>query len=296
MNPSSMDIMHRSAEVDGLTIFYRERGLQDGPPVLLLHGFPTASHQYRRLMEALPTHFRLIAPDYPGFGHSQAPESASIGGNFVYSFDRLADIIESFCKQLGLQHFVIYAFDYGGPVAFRLAERRPDWIAGLILQNANAYEVGLSDMARQLVGLRPDQTGDADIIRAILAPDEIKSQHLAGVSDAARISPDGWTLDSAFLELPGRKQIQIDLAFDYRSNVERYDDWQQWLRDKQPPALVLWGRNDPFFLPAGAEAYRQDLPNAQVHLFDTGHFALEESLADIAPLVGDFLGNVITNS
>src|SRR5690606_5744467 len=127
----------------------------------------------------------------------------------------------------------------------------------------------------------------------ILAPDEIKSQHLAGVSDAARISPDGWTLDSAFLELPGRKQIQIDLAFDYRSNVERYDDWQQWLRDKQPPALVLWGRNDPFFLPAGAEAYRQDLPNAQVHLFDTGHFALEESLADIAPLVGDFLGNVI---
>lgn len=287
--PGVPRVVHRFVEVDGLRVFYRESGSPGAPVLLLLHGFPSASHQFRRLIDALGDRYRLIAPDYPGFGHSDAPEPASTGGGFAYTFERLTDIIEGFCGLLGLSRFVVYVFDFGGPVGMRLAARRPDWIAGLVVQNANAYEQGLSEMARGLAGLSPQVDGDEDKVRAALSLTATRSQYLGGASDPEAIAPDGWTLDQHFLDLPGRKQVQVELAFDYHTNIASYPQWQAWLRQHQPPALVLWGRGDAFFLEAGAHAYRRDLPDAEVHLFDTGHFALEEKLLDIAPLIADFL-------
>lgn len=281
--------VHRFVEVDGVRVFYRESGPPDAPTMLLLHGFPSASHQFRRLIDALGDRYRLIAPDYPGFGHSEAPESTSTGGPFSYTFERLTDVIEGFCKQLALSRFVAYVFDFGGPVGMRLADRHPDWLAGLVVQNANAYDDGLSEMARGLAGLRPEVNGDEDKVLAGLTLAVTRDQYLGGAGDPDAIAPDGWTLDQHFLDLPGRKQIQLDLAFDYHTNIALYPRWQAWLHQHQPPTLVVWGRGDPFFLEAGAQAYRRDLPDAEVHLFDTGHFALEEKLPDIAPLISDFL-------
>lgn len=281
--------VHRFVEVDGLRVFFREAGPPGAPTMLLLHGIPSASHQFRRLINALGGRYRLIAPDYPGFGHSDAPESASAGGVFSYTFEQLTDVIEGFCGQLGLSRFVAYVFDFGGPVGMRLAARHPDWIAGLVVQNANAYEEGLSKMARGLASLRPQVAGDEDTVRAALTLTATRGQYLDGAGDPEVIDPDGWTLDQHFLDLPGRKQVQVDLAFDYHTNIARYPRWQAWLRQHQPPALILWGRGDAFFLEAGAHAYRRDLPDAEVRLFDTGHFALEEKLPDIAPLIADFL-------
>lgn len=278
-------IRHRYANLDGLRIFYRETGPEDGRTVLLLHGFPSASHQFRRLMAALPG-YRLIAPDYPGFGYSDAPDG------FTYTFDRLADVIEAFVQHLGLRRFTAYVFDFGAPVGFRLAERHPEWIAGLIVQNGNAYAEGLSTPAREFIALRPDREGDETKIRDLLTLDGTRSQYLTGTTDPELVAPDGWTLDQHFLDLPGRKQIQVDLAFDYHSNVERYPRWQAWLREHTPPTLLVWGRGDPFFTEAGARAYLRDVPDAELHLFDTGHFALEEKLDEIAPLIARFLSDV----
>jgi putative NADH-flavin reductase/pimeloyl-ACP methyl ester carboxylesterase len=283
-------IAHRHVEVDGLRIFYREVEAPEGAPtLLLLHGFPSSSHQFGRLIEALGGRFRLIAPDYPGFGYSDAPQSSSAGGSFEYSFDALADAMEGFVRALGLDRFMMYVFDFGAPVGFRLAERHPDWIAGLVVQNGNLYEAGLSPLARDFIALRPEEEGAEARIRDILTLPATRDQYLHGASDPEAIAPDGWTLDHHFLELPGRKQIQVDLAFDYHSNVERYARWQAWLRRHRPPTLVVWGRNDPFFVEAGATAFAGDVPDAEVHVFDTGHFALEERLDEIAPLIGSFL-------
>jgi len=281
--------VHRYVEVDGLRIFYRETGTPGAPTMLLLHGFPSASHQFRRLIDALGRRYRLIAPDYPGFGYSDAPDSTSTGGGFSYTFERLADVIEGFCEQLELSRFVAYVFDFGGPVGMRLAARHPEWIAGLVVQNANAYEEGLSEMARGLANLRGIVDGDADKVRTALTLAATRGQYLKGVSDPDAIAPDGWTLDQHFLDLPGRKQVQVDLAFDYHTNIARYPQWQAWLREHQPPTLVLWGREDPFFVEAGAHAYRRDLPDAELRLFDTGHFALEENLPEMAGLIAGFL-------
>jgi len=281
--------VHRFVEVDGVRVFYREAGPPDAPTMLLLHGFPSASHQFRRLIDALGDRYRLIAPDYPGFGHSDAPESASTGGAFSYTFERLTDVIEGFCEQLDLSRFVAYVFDFGGPVGMRLAARHPNWIAGLVVQNANTYEEGLSQMARGLAGLRPEVDGDENKVLAGLTLAATRDQYLGGAGDPDAIAPDGWTLDQHFLDLPGRKQIQVDLAFDYHTNIALYPQWQAWLRQHQPPALVIWGRRDAFFLEAGAHAYRRDLPDAAMQVFDTGHFALEDKLPDIAPVIADFL-------
>jgi len=281
--------VHRFVDVDGVRVFYREAGPPDAPTMLLLHGFPSASHQFRRLIDALGDRYRLIAPDYPGFGHSDAPESASTGGTFSYTFERLTDVIEGFCEQLDLSRFVAYVFDFGGPVGMRLAARHPSWIAGLVVQNANAYEEGLSEMARGLAGLRPEVNGDENKVRAGLTLAATRSQYVGGAGDPDAIAPDGWTLDQHFLDLPGRKQIQADLAFDYHTNIGLYPQWQAWLRQHQPPTLVIWGRGDAFFLEAGAHAYRRDLPDAEVQVFDAGHFALEEKLPNIAPVISDFL-------
>jgi pimeloyl-ACP methyl ester carboxylesterase len=282
-------IEHRYVSVDGLRIFYRETGSKDAMPVLLLHGFPSASHQYRRLMDALGSRYRLIAPDYPGFGHSDSPASTNAGGNFVYSFDRLAHFTERFCEQLGLQRFVLYAFDFGGPVGFRIASRHPDWIAGLIVQNANAYEQGLSPFARDFIALRRDQPGAEEQVLGIMTLDSTREQYVGGTERAELVAPDGWTLDQHFLDLPGRKQIQLDLAFDYHTNVVLYPEWQRWMKSHQPPTLVLWGENDPFFTADGARAFLQDLPKARLQLFKTGHFALDEKLGEIAPHIVEFL-------
>ncbi|WP_340380114.1 alpha/beta hydrolase [Streptomyces sp. SS7] len=277
--------LHRHLDVDGVRVFYRESvpDRADAPALLLLHGFPSGSHHFRRLIDVLGGHYRLIAPDYPGFGHTETPEG------FTYSFDRLADITEGFVRRLGLDRFVMYVFDFGAPVGFRIAERHPEWIAGLVVQNGNAYEEGLSEAARGLVALTPGAPGAEGAVRGMLTLAGTRGQYETGVPDPELIAPDGWTLDQHFLDLPGRKEAQVALAFDYRSNVERYDRWQAWLRKDTPPALILWGRHDPFFPEPGARAYLRDLPDAALHLFDTGHFALETHLPEIAPLIAGFL-------
>jgi pimeloyl-ACP methyl ester carboxylesterase len=276
-------VTHQFADVDGVRVFYRAAGPEDAPVLLLLHGFPSASHQFRRLIDALGTRYRLIAPDYPGFGHTQAP------ADFTYSFGRLADVMEGFVESLGLDHFVLYIFDFGGPVGFRLAARHPEWVDGLIIQNANAYEEGLSGLARQMIANQPGVPDAERAVRQILELPVTRGQYEGGVGAPELIAPDGWTLDQHFLDQPGRKDAQVALALDYHSNVELYPAWQQWLRDHQPPALIIWGRNDAFFPETGARAYLRDLPGAQLHTFDTGHFALEENLPEIAPLIAAFL-------
>lgn len=284
---------HRYTDVDGVRVFYRESVPEsdagERPTILLLHGFPSASHQFRRLIDALGSRYRIVAPDYPGFGHSDVPAPASAGGTFAYSFDRLADVVERFADALGLSRVVLYVFDFGAPVGFRIATRKPGWVAGLIVQNGNAYEEGLSEQARAFIALPRDAPESVAQIRELLTLPMTRMQYEAGTSDPASIAPDGWTLDQHFLDQPGRTAPQIDLAFDYRTNVERYPQWQAWLREQAPPTLIVWGRNDPFFPEPGAHAYLRDVPNAELHVFDTGHFALEECLPEIAPLIADFV-------
>jgi len=286
-------IHHRHVDIDGVRVFYRETGPQDAPALLLLHGFPASSQQFRRLMDALGGRYRLVAPDYPGFGHSDAPVPVTAGGDFEYSFDRLADIVEKFCEAIALRRFVLYMFDFGGPVGMRVAERHPEWIAGLIVQNANAYEEGLSPMARDLVALEPGEVAERQLGQ-LLTLEMTRNQYLGGTADASRVAPDGWTLDQHFLDQPGRKRIQIELALDYSSNVARYLAWQAWMREHRPPALVVWGRNDAFFPEPGAHAYLRDLPDAEVHLLDSGHFALEEEAPRIAMLIDAFMARTAT--
>jgi pimeloyl-ACP methyl ester carboxylesterase len=281
----SHPIFHRNIQVNGLNLFYREAGPVDAPTLLLLHGFPSSSRQYVKLMEALADRYHLVAPDYPGFGLSDAPPATE----FSYSFDRLADVVEGFCEALGLDRFVAYLFDFGAPIGLRLAERHPEWIAGLVIQNGNAYEEGLSVMARDMVTLKAGQPGAVEAVMSILTPDITRMQYEGGTREPSRVAPEGWLLDQHFLDLPGRKAIQVDLALDYHRNVERYPAWQGWLRRHQPPALIVWGRNDAFFPAAGAEAYRRDLPEAELHLLDTGHFALEEDLDFIAARMAAFV-------
>ncbi|WP_219415620.1 alpha/beta fold hydrolase [Pseudonocardia nigra] len=276
-------VHHRHVDVGGVRVFYREAGPADAPTVLLLHGFPSASHQFRRLIDALGTRYHLVAPDYPGFGHTEVP------ADFGYSFDALADVVEGFVVALGLERFVMYVFDFGGPVGFRLAQRRPQRIAGLVIQNANAYAEGLSAAARDTIAERPGVPGAAERVQELFRLSVTRGQYEGGSSDASLVAPDGWTLDQHFLDLPGRAAAQTALALDYHSNVERYPAWQQWLREHRPPALVVWGRNDPFFTEPGAHAYLRDLPDAELHVFDTGHFALEENLPEIAPLIAAFV-------
>ncbi|MFC5819185.1 alpha/beta fold hydrolase [Nonomuraea harbinensis] len=286
--PALARTVHRHLDVDGVRVFYRESLPEraDAPVLLLLHGFPSASHQFRRLIDVLGARYRLIAPDYPGFGHTEAP------AGFTYAFDRLADITEGFVRKLGLTRFVMYVFDFGAPVGFRLAERHPEWIAGLVVQNGNVYEEGLSAGARDFIALRPDRPGAEDTVRDLLTLPGTRGQYETGVADPELVAPEGWTLDQHFLDLPGRKEAQVALAFDYHTNVERYPAWQEWLRTHTPPTLIAWGANDPFFPEPGARAYLRDLPGAELHVLDTGHFALEDRLPEIAPLVAGFLERV----
>lgn len=265
---------HRFAEVDGVKVFYREAGDPKAPKLLLLHGFPSASHQYARLIEELKDDFHVVAPDNPGSGHSDAPERPC-------TFDFLADTIEKFLETIGFTGFSMYVFDFGAPVGFRVATRHPEWIKGLIVQNGNAYEDGLSGLVKGFIANRDPQAA-----RDMLALEYTKFGYLEGVRDPEAISPDTWTLDQHYLDL--RPQPQIDLFLDYHANVAKYPEWQAYLREHQPPTLITWGRGDPFFIEPGAKAYLRDLPGAQLHLLDTGHFALEEDLTEIAALIRGF--------
>jgi pimeloyl-ACP methyl ester carboxylesterase len=276
-------VHHRYVEVDGVRVFYREAGPTGAPVLLLLHGFPSGSHQYRRLIDALAGRYRVIAPDYPGFGFTEAP------AEYVYTFDELAGTLDGFVDALGLRRYALYMFDFGGPVGMRLALRHPERITGLIVQNANAYVEGLSDVAHDVITNRPGVPGAEERVRDLFTLPATRGQYEGGTTDPTLVDPSAWTLDQHFLDLPGRDRAQTALALDYHSNVEAYPRWQRWLREHRPPALILWGRNDPFFLEPGAHAYLADLPDAKVHVFETGHFALEETLPEVLPLIDGFL-------
>lgn len=279
-------ISYRTADVDGLSIFYREAGAADAPTLLLLHGFPSASHMFRDLIPLLADRFHIVAPDLPGFGQSDMPAR----DGFTYSFDRIAEVIGRFTEVLGLQRYAIYVFDYGAPTGFRLALRHPERITAIISQNGNAYEEGLSDGWDPIRAywLKPSQA-NREALRVFLKPETTVWQYTHGVPDATQVSPDGYSLDNHYLARPGADEVQLDLFADYRSNIALYPAFQAYFRSHKPPFLAVWGRNDPFFLPAGAEAFRRDIPDAVIRFFDTGHFALETHAAAIAAAIRDFL-------
>jgi len=279
---------YRTQDVNGLKIFYREAGAAEAPTILLLHGFPTSSHMFRDLIPVLAPHYHVIAPDLPGFGFSDAPSPSG----FTYTFDRLADVIEQFTDTLGLTRYALYIFDYGAPVGLRLALRHPERITAIVSQNGNAYEEGLS------AGWNPIQKYWADptpenraALKAFLAPEATKWQYTHGTEES-RVAPESYALDSALLARPGNEEIQLDLFLDYASNVKLYPQFQKYFRTHRPPTLAVWGKSDPFFLPAGANAFKRDNPGAQVVFFDTGHFALETHSAEIGARITEFLTTI----
>jgi pimeloyl-ACP methyl ester carboxylesterase len=278
---------YRTVKIDGVTIFYREAGKRRAPALLLLHGFPNSSHMFRELIPALADRYHLIAPDMPGFGFSEAPDHR----RFAYTFDHLAEIIDRFTEALGLERYPLYVFDYGAPVGFRLALRHPERIAAIISQNGNAYEEGLSDgWASSRTYWKEPTAEHRQALRARLLPATNRWRYLHGVADEASVAPESYTLDSALLARPRNDEAQLDLFLDYRNNVAQYPLVQAYFRAAQPPLLAVWEKNDPFFLPAGAEAFRRDLPDAEIRFYDTGHFALETHSADIAGAIRGFLG------
>jgi pimeloyl-ACP methyl ester carboxylesterase len=282
-------VRYQSVQVDGVKVFYREAGPADGPVLLLLHGFPSSGHMFRDLIPLLAGRFRLIAPDLPGFGQSDMPSRDA----FDYTFDNIARVIDGFTEVLGLRRYAIYVFDYGAPTGFRLAARHPDRIAALISQNGNAYVEGLSDGWAPIRAYWEDPSpANRDALRTLQAPETTVWQYTHGVGDPAAVSPDGYTLDNFYLSRPGADEVQLDLMGDYESNVELYPSFQEYFRENTPPTLAVWGRNDPFFLPAGAEAFKRDIPNAEVVFFDTGHFALETHAGEIAAAIRSFLNDV----
>jgi pimeloyl-ACP methyl ester carboxylesterase len=274
---------YKYASVDGHKIFYREAGSKNDPVILLLHGFPTSSHMFRNLIPQLDG-YHLVAPDMPGFGFSESP------GDFRYTFDQLAQVISRFTEVVGLSQFAIYVFDYGAPVGFRLASGVPQKITAVITQNGNAYEEGLSEGWNPIQKYWKEPTSaNRDALRSVLSPKSVKWQYVHGVPDEGLVAPEAYTLDSALLARPGNVEIQLDLLLDYASNVALYPKFQAYFRSKRPPLLAVWGKNDPFFLPPGADAFKRDIPDAEIHFFDTGHFALETHYPQIAAAIRDFL-------
>ena len=278
--------LHRTETVDDLSIFYREAGDSSKPKMVLLYCFPASSHQYRNLITALAEYFHVVAPDYPGFGNSDLPGP----DEFSYTFDRLSEIMERFLKTLGFTHFGLYMQDYGGPIGFRIITRHPEWLEWLVIQNANAYEIGFTSVGNSLIDAvsknRTSQTEEQ--LYGFLEPDPIKQVYLYGHKNPEVISPDNWNMDLKFMERPKARRVQIDLFYDYPANVILYPKWQKFLRDQQPKSLILWGQNDIFFNREGGEAYLKDLPNAEIHRLDSGHFAVEDCLDEIASSINHF--------
>ena len=279
-------INYRTADVEGLKVFYREAGRADAPMLLLLHGFPSAGHMFRDLIPQLADRFHVIAPDLPGFGQSDMPERTK----FSYSFDNIAGIVDRFTEVIGLGRFAIYVFDYGAPTGFRLAMRHPERITAIISQNGNAYVEGLSEGWNPIRAYWQDPSeANRTALRAFLTPETTFWQYTHGVADTSSVSPDGYSLDNFYLARPGADEMQLDFFGDYKSNVALYPEFQAYFRKHKPPFLAVWGKNDPFFLPAGAEAFKRDIPGADVRFFDTGHFALETHCDEIASAIREFL-------
>jgi pimeloyl-ACP methyl ester carboxylesterase len=276
----------RRVEADGVRVFYREAGPLDAPVVLLLHGFPTSSFQYRELIPRLADRYRVIAPDLPGFGFTEVPEARG----YKYSFDALGRTILAFTDALKLSRYALYVFDYGAPTGFRVAMARPERVSAIVSQNGNAYEEGLGDARAPIRRYWSEPSAaNREAVRRELSAEGLRSQYTTGVPDPDVMAPEGWTLDAAMILRPGNMDIQLDLFLDYANNVKLYPAFQEYFRRSKPPLLAIWGKNDPFFIPPGAEAFRRDNPNAIVRFLDTGHFALETHLEDIAGAMREFL-------
>jgi pimeloyl-ACP methyl ester carboxylesterase len=279
-------ISHKTATVDCLSVFYREAGTPGSPKLVLLHGFPASSHQYRNLIPTLEDRFHILAPDYPGFGNSDMPDPA----RFPYTFDKISEVVESFLKLKGFDRFGLFVQDYGGPVGFRIVSRHPDWLDWLIIQNTDAYEVGFTSAWDGFRGaLWKNRTPETEKpLAAFLEVDAIKGIYLHGHQRPELISPDNWNMDFRFMERPNARRIQLDLFYDYRTNVALYSKWQAFLRERQPKTIIFWGQDDIFFTREGGEAYLKDLPEAEMHRLDSGHFAVEDCLDQIASNISRF--------
>lgn len=291
MTSSHTPVAYRYAAADGIRVFYREAGPADAPVLLLLHGFPSSSHQFRELIPLLADQYRIIAPDLPGFGFTEVPAER----NYVYTFDALGKTLEAFVDTLGLERYALYVFDYGAPAGLRLALAHPERVSALISQNGNAYLEGLGDAWAPIrrYWAEPTAQNRQVINDAVLTLEGIRYQYVEGVADPLAVAPEAYYLDTLLMERPGNRDIQLDLFYDYRNNLTLYPAFQQFFRDTQVPTLVIWGKGDPFFIPPGAEAYARDNPNAVVELLDTGHFALETHVGHIAERIITVLGDAI---
>lgn len=286
-NPIATSTMrYRTRTVDGIKIFYREAGPADAPVVLLLHGFPTSSHMFRNLIPALADRYRVIAPDYPGYGQSDMPDRAT----FAYTFDRFGELVEGLLGQLGVARYAMYVMDYGAPVGWRLALKHPERVTGLIVQNGNAYDEGLKEFWDPIKAYWAEPTEvRRQALHVLVTPEITKFQYTDGVADLSRIAPDNWVHDQALLDRPGNREVQMDLFYDYRTNLPLYPAVQAYFRRHKPPTLIVWGKNDKIFPADGAHPYKRDLPDVEFHLLDTGHFALEDKADEMVPLIRDFL-------
>lgn len=281
------DAHYKVATIDGTRVFYREAGPATAPTLVLLHGFPSSSHMFRNLIPALADRYHIIAPDYPGFGHSDMPDRA----RFRYTFATLTDHVDALLTQLKVEHYALYVMDYGAPVGYRLALKHPERVTALVVQNGNAYEDGLREFWKPIKAYwASGAQADREVLRGGTTLEATREQYVEGVKDPSRVDPSAWLHDQALLDRPGNVEIQLDLFYDYRTNVELYPRIQAFLRDRQPPTLLVWGANDRIFPAEGARAYLRDLPRAELHLLDTGHFALEDKGTEIARLMRDFLG------
>jgi pimeloyl-ACP methyl ester carboxylesterase len=279
-------IHYRTQSIDGVRLFYREAGQADAPAIVLLHGFPSSSHMFRNLIPALQGRYHVIAPDYPGFGHSDTPDRT----RFKYSFATFADHVDELLRRLKVERYALYVMDYGAPVGYRLALKHPERVTALVVQNGNAYEDGLLDFWKPIKAYwKSGAKSDREALRAGTTLEATREQYLDGVQDPSRVDPSAWLHDQALLDRPGNVEIQLDLFYDYRTNVALYPQIQAFFRDRQPPTLIVWGSNDKIFPAAGANAYLRDLPKAELHLLDSGHFALEDQGSQIATLMLDFL-------
>jgi len=285
MEATTATTTYHRASVDGVGVFYREAGPKDAPTIVLLHGFPSSSREFDTLLPLLGTRYHLIAPDFPGFGHSDAPPPSS----YTYTFDHLAETTNGLLEQLGIGRYSLFLHDYGGPVGFRIMLAHPERLQTLIISNANAYKDGLGAKWAGIAQYWADRDAHASVVDTFLSLAATEQRHTLGTSHPERYNPDTWTDEFAHLSRPGQREIQADLLYDYRTNVASYPAWQAWLRQHKPPTLVAWGANDPSFIAAGGEAFRRDLPDAEIHLLGAGHFALDEKNDEIAALILAFM-------